>query len=191
MAKSNTPTVFQNEKTKIGKSKAQKTLEQKKLNIENILEPTANFENSKMTKVRVTEFPSGTTLIIDETEGNIRTYEIHSSGTYDAKLPNGDLIQKSVNNHIIIVKKDMKIAINGDSIEIVKGKKTIKVDNDLIFLANKDDGNSLEEIVTEQKLKKYLESVTDSFGTPIFQVSTPVINLAELGTDKIHVGSKS
>jgi hypothetical protein len=128
--KSNTPTIFQNSATDVGKSKAQINIESNKLNVGSVQEPTADFTASDMTKVTVREFPSGTTIVIDDTDGKLKIYEIHASGSYDAKLQGGDVVQKSVGNHIVIVKKDFQLGVKGNSVEVVNGNKKIEVTSD-------------------------------------------------------------
>ena len=44
-----------------------------------------------------------------------------------------------------------------------------------------------DDIVTTSKLKTYLSTVLDSVGNPIFNLSSPPIQLADIGTENIKV----
>jgi len=112
--------------------------------------------------------------IINDSTGNKFYIMIHPSGSFELYNNDGDHILKSVNDNIIV----------GKNI-------TIESAEQVIIKAN-DNTELLDEIVTVSKLRSYLEGVTDSFGTPIFNISLPLpITTADIGTENIKVGKGS
>lgn len=114
--------------------------------------------------------------ITNDTTGNKYYLMIHPSGSFELYNHDGDHILKAVNDNIIV----------GKNIIIESAEQILLKAND-----TSDSDLESDEIVTVSKLKTYLSSVTDSFGTPIFQISSPVINLADIGTTNIKVGKES
>lgn len=111
------------------------------------------------------------------------------------------VIVEEVNNKskIITIEKDNIKIVIGNDIEITEGNKSIIVDKDLNIIskgsinivANSSNivNNTIERFVTEQRLKTYLSTITDSFGSPIFVIGD-VMN-ADLGTNNIKTTLES
>jgi len=161
VSKSNLSEIAQNTVTGSGTSTIDNILNLNKVTGE----PNLDLSNIDYTKVTVYEFPSNATIIIDSTTGNVRIIEIHPSGSYTAKLNNGDILSKAAGNNLIFVKKD--------SIEIIDGKKEIKA-KDSISLET--TGGQESGIVSATKLVNYLKDVVGNSGALIF---------TDITTDKI------
>ena len=111
------------------------------------------------------------------------------------------VIVEEVNNKskIITIEKDNIKIVIGNDIEITEGNKSIVIDKDLNIIskgsinivANSSNivNNPIERFVTEQRLKTYLSTITDSFGSPIFIIGD-VMN-ADLGTNNIKTTLES
>ena len=111
------------------------------------------------------------------------------------------VIVEEVNNKskIITIEKDNIKIVIGNDIEITEGNKSIVIDKDLNIIskgsinivANSSNivNNTIERFVTEQRLKTYLSTITDSFGSPIFIIGD-VMN-ADLGTNNIKTTLES
>ena len=109
--------------------------------------------------------------ITNDTTGNKFYIMIHPSGSFELYNNEGDHILKSVNDNIIV------------------GKNIIIESAEQVIIKANNNSDMLDELVTVSKLKDYLNSVTDSFGTPIFQVSIPnPITTADIGTENIKIG---
>ena len=100
---------------------------------------------------------------------------------------------------ITIYKDNIKIIV-GKDIEIIEEEKKIIVDKDFNIIVkgninlvansnNKANNNVNETFVTEQRLKTYLSTITDSFGSPIFIIGN--ISNADLGTNYIKTTIES
>jgi len=112
------------------------------------------------------------------------------------------VIVEEVNNKskIITIEKDNIKIVIGNDIEITEGNKSIIIDKDLNIISNGEinivanssnnvNNNTVERFVTEQRLKNYLSTITDSFGSPIFIIGD-IVN-ADLGTNNIKTTLES
>lgn len=134
-----------------------------------VKEEKPSGDKSEYGKIVVKENKGGFVEISDETPGNVRKVNLHPSGTYDAKLDNGDAHTKTTgkkvdivdgnwqvtvfNDNILIVNKDNKIEIREDSFINIHGSENLNVDKEKNTKVggdvNNDYGANLTEKVNE------------------------------------------
>jgi len=120
--KSNISNIVQNSVTKSGLDKVKKYLEIDK----DSLEPNHKTENIEYGKCVVHEYvkKDGVIHIIDNKEDYVRIIEVIPTGTYDIKDKDGR-ISKTNGDSLTIVNGKMTIKVNGDDIEIISDSNII------------------------------------------------------------------
>ena len=102
------------------------------------------------------------------------------------------IVEETTKEKITIIMNNKTIVIDGDNIEIIKGNSSITVDGELkvtgkniTFLIN--EGDVVEGMLSESKLKEYLLPRVGNFGAPLFAD----IVTADLTYNNIKVGKGS
>lgn len=159
-----------------------------------ITEPSSSFKNSKYGKIVVRELQKGKGIvqIIDNTEDNIRIYEIHPNGSYSSKTEN-NTVEKSTVEAFQIFTNGLKIAIDGDKIEVVKGNSTICIDKELNIETYGTAEIPKERLLSWSKVRELLLTATDSLQAPITYGYDPTRELNEdtMCFDKINITQKT
>ncbi len=159
-------------------------------------EPKPTPDKSKYGKVNIKELKSGITQTIDETEGNVRIVELHPSGTYDAKLDNGDQTEKVTGKKITVIDKNWEIAIFENEIVVITKDQKLHIKNDrfLNIEGNHDiniDKDKNELIKGKNTLNVTGESITKISSNERKHTTGNQTNLIEGNLDETVKGNYS
>ena len=107
-----------------------------------IAEPKPTGDKSQYGKIRVSDV-NGFVSIRDSTPNNVRSVDIHPSGSYSQVLNNGDMQEKSVYDRVSIVVNDWNISIGNDEITVIVGDQKVQIKRDRqVNIAGDDNLNT-------------------------------------------------
>lgn len=128
-----------------------------------VKEEKPSGDKAEYGKIQVKENKGGFVEISDETPGNVRKINLHPTGTYDAKLDNGDAHTKTTGKKVDIVDGNWEVTIFEDSIQIVNKNTKIEIREDKF--ENIHGSQNLN--IDKEQLTKVLGNVSNDFGANV------------------------
>lgn len=147
-----------------------------------IAEPAPTSSKAQYGKISVND-SNGFVEIKDNTPGNKIWTHLHPSGTYDSVSNNGDVLEKSTHDRILIVINDWNITVSGDELMVIDGDNKIQIKKDRQININGNDnlnidGNTNTNIGKDSGLQvggNVTESITGNMTSEINQSLTEAV----------------